>query len=104
MKRGLRIDQSLAVRRVVALGATRGDVVRLVVGQGVGLAIVGGTLGLAGAFATTRVLTSLLYGVEPSDPLTLASIVALLVGAVVVASLIPARRAASVHPADALRG
>jgi putative ABC transport system permease protein len=88
----------------VALGATRGDVLRLVVGQGVGLAIVGGTLGLAGAFATTRVLTSLLYGVEPSDPLTLASIVALLVGAVVVASLIPARRAASVQPADALRG
>ena len=88
----------------MALGATRGDVLRLVVGQGVGLAIVGATLGLAGAFATTRVLTSLLYGVEPSDPLTLASIVALLVGAVVVASLIPARRAATVHPAEALRG
>jgi putative ABC transport system permease protein len=88
----------------VALGATRGDVLRLVVGQGVGLAVVGGMLGMAGAFATTRVLTSLLYDVAPSDPVTLASIVALLVGAVVVASWIPARRAASVHPAEALRG
>ena len=88
----------------VALGATRGDVLRLVVGQGVGLAVVGGVLGLAGAFAATRVLASLLYGVTPSDPMTLASIVALLVGAVIVASWIPARRAASVHPAEALRG
>jgi putative ABC transport system permease protein len=88
----------------VALGATRGDVLRLVVGQGVGLAVVGGVLGLAGAFAATRVLASLLYGVTPSDPVTLASIVALLVGAVIVASWIPARRAASVHPAEALRG
>jgi ABC-type antimicrobial peptide transport system permease subunit len=87
-----------------ALGATRGDVLRLVVGQGVALAVVGGTLGLAGAFATTRVLSSLLYGVKPSDPVTLAAIVALLVGAVIVASWIPARRAASVHPAEALRG
>ena len=88
----------------VALGATRGDVLRLVVGQGIGLAVVGGILGIAGAFATTGVLTSLLYGVTPSDPVTLASIVALLVASVAVASWIPARRAAGVHPADALRG
>ncbi len=88
----------------VALGATRGDVLRLVVGQGIGLAVVGGALGLAGALATTRVLRSLLYEVAPSDPTTLVSIVALLVVAVIVASWLPARRAASVHPAEALRG
>jgi putative ABC transport system permease protein len=87
----------------VALGATRADVLRLIVGQGIGLAVVGGALGLAGALATTRVLRSLLYGVAPSDPATLVSIVALLVAAVIVASWLPARRAASVHPAEALR-
>jgi len=87
----------------VALGATRGDVLRLVVGQGIGLAVAGGAIGLAGALAATRVLRSLLYGVAPSDPLTLVAIVALLVAAVVVASWIPARRAAGVHPAHVLR-
>jgi predicted permease len=88
----------------VALGATRGDVLRLVVGQGLGLAVAGGLLGLAGALATTRVLRSLLFGIAPSDPGTLVSIVVLLVAAVVTASWIPARRAAGVHPAEALRG
>jgi putative ABC transport system permease protein len=88
----------------VALGATRSNVLRLVVGQGIGLALVGGALGLAGALATTRVLRSLLYGVAPSDPATLVAIVALLVVAVIAASWVPARRAASVHPSDALRG
>ena len=88
----------------VALGATRESVVRLVVGQGVTLAVVGGTIGLVGALATTRVLRSLLFGVEPSDPLTLLLIIGLLVVAVVVASWLPARRAATVDPAEALRG
>ena len=63
----------------MALGATRTSVVRLVVGQGIALAVVGGAIGLAGALATTRVLRSLLYGVAPSDPVTFAAIVALLV-------------------------
>jgi predicted permease len=88
----------------VALGATRGDVLRLIVGQGIGLAVVGGALGLAGALAATRVLRSLLYDVAPSDPVTLVAIMALLVVAVVLASWLPARRAAGVHPAEALRG
>jgi predicted permease len=88
----------------VALGATRGTVLRLVVGQGLVLALAGGALGLVGALATTRVLRSLLFGIEPTDPVTLVSIVALLVGAVIVASWIPAHRAAQVHPAEALRG
>ena len=87
----------------VALGATRGDVVRLVVGQGFVLACVGIVCGLAGAFATTRVLRSLLYGVEPTDPLTLLGIVAMLSLAVLAASWIPARRAAGVPAIQALR-
>jgi putative ABC transport system permease protein len=87
----------------VALGATRGSVLRLIVGQGLGLAVVGGALGLAGALGTTRVLRSLLYGVAPSDPVTLVSIVAVLVVAVILASWLPARRAAGVHPSEALR-
>jgi predicted permease len=88
----------------VALGATRQSVVRLVVGQGVGLAVVGCAIGLAGALATTGVLRSLLFGVEPSDPITLVLIVGILVTAVIVASWLPARRAASVDPSEALRG
>jgi putative ABC transport system permease protein len=87
----------------VALGATRQDVVRLVVGQGVGIAAVGAMLGLAGALAATRVLRSLLYGVAPSDPVTFAGIVVILVSAVLAASWLPARRAMRVQPAEALR-
>jgi predicted permease len=87
----------------VALGATRESVLRLVVGQGIWLAVVGGGLGLVGALVATRVLGSLLYGVAPSDPVTLVSIVAVLSAAVIVASWIPARRAAGVHPVEALR-
>ena len=88
----------------VALGASRGSVLRLIVGQGIGLAALGGVLGIAGALATTGVLRSLLFGVAPSDPATLVAIVAVLVVSVIVASWIPARRAASVHPSQALRG
>jgi predicted permease len=88
----------------IALGATRGDVLQLVVGQGIALAVAGVAVGVAGALATTRVLASLLYGVAPTDPATLVSIVGLLVVAVVMASWIPARRAAGVHPSEALRG
>jgi putative ABC transport system permease protein len=87
----------------VALGATRGDVVKLIVGQGISLAFVGIVCGLLGAFATTRLLRSLLYGVGPTDPATLTGIVAMLVVAVVTASWIPARRAAGVPAVQALR-
>jgi len=88
----------------VALGATRADVVRLVLGQGIAIALVGGALGLAGALAATRVLRSLLYDVGPSDPATFAAVVALLLLTVLVASWTPARRAARVPPASVLRG
>jgi predicted permease len=87
----------------VALGASRADVTRLVVGQGLGLALAGAALGVAAALAATRVLRSLLYGVAPGDPATFAAIVALLVAAVLVASWLPARRAARVQPAEVLR-
>ena len=87
----------------VALGATRGDVLGLVVGQGVRAAALGAAMGLAGALATTRVLRTLLYDVAPSDPATFATTVAVLGAVVVAASWLPARRAAAVAPTDALR-
>ncbi len=88
----------------IALGATARDVVRLVVGQGIALATVGGALGLAAAVGLTRLLRSLLYGVEPTDPLTLVGIVVALVASVVAASWLPARRAAGIPVVRALRG
>jgi putative ABC transport system permease protein len=85
------------------LGATRGRVVRLVVGEGVAIALAGGAAGLAGALAATRVLRALLYDVAPTDPATFVAIVVVLGAAVVAASWIPARRAAGVAPTRALR-
>jgi ABC-type antimicrobial peptide transport system permease subunit len=87
----------------VALGATRRDVVRLILGQGLTLVAVGATIGVIGAFMSTRVLQSLLFAVEPSDPAVFVAIVALLTAAVILASWIPARRAAGVEPTEALR-
>jgi ABC-type antimicrobial peptide transport system permease subunit len=87
----------------VALGATRGDVARLVLRQGLGIALAGGAVGVAGALATTRVLRSLLYDVAPTDPATLAAVVALLLATVLAAGWTPARRAADVAPTQALR-
>jgi ABC-type antimicrobial peptide transport system permease subunit len=88
----------------IALGATSGDVTRLVVGQGIVLAAVGAAFGLSGAFGLTRLLRSLLYGVEPTDPVTLAGIVVVLVVSVLAASWLPARRAAGIPVVHALRG
>ncbi len=87
----------------VALGAQRGELLRMIVRQGFALSLAGCAIGLAGALATTRVLRSLLYDVLPTDPLTFAAILAVLVLAVLAASWIPARRAATVHPSEALR-
>jgi putative ABC transport system permease protein len=86
-----------------ALGATRGDIVRLVARQGIGFVAIGGALGCAGALAATRVLRSLLYDIAPSDPATFAAVVVVLALAVVAASYIPARRATRVDPMVALR-
>jgi len=87
----------------VALGATRRNVVGLVVGQGVAIAAAGAVLGIAGALVATKVLRSLLYDVAPSDPWTFAGVVALLAAAVILASWLPAHRAASIQPTEALK-
>ena len=87
----------------IALGAQHRDVLRLVMKDGVKLGLLGIVLGLAGAMALTRVMVSLLFEVEPTDPATLIG-VALLLGAVaMLACYIPARRALGIHPMTALR-
>jgi predicted permease len=87
----------------MALGADQRSVLRLVVGQGLMLAVVGLLLGALVAFAAARLLTGLLYGVSPGDPLTFAAVALLLAGVALVACYVPARRAAKVDPMVALR-
>jgi putative ABC transport system permease protein len=87
----------------MALGARRADVLRLVVGQGANLAAAGLGLGLAGAFALTRFLASLLFGVGATDPLTFVLVPLLLAAVALAASLIPAQRAVSIDPHAALK-
>jgi putative ABC transport system permease protein len=86
-----------------ALGATRGDVLALVLRQGMGLAVLGLLLGVAGSLALTQLLTNLLFGVGGRDPATLAAVAAGLGLVALVACLLPARRAARVNPLVALR-
>ena len=88
----------------IALGATPRDLIRLVVGRGLVLAAAGGVVGLAGASAAVRLIRAQLYGVESTDPVTLAGIVVLLMLAVLAASWVPARRAAGIPAVEALRG
>jgi putative ABC transport system permease protein len=87
----------------MALGARRGEVLRLVVAEGLALAGAGGVIGLAGAIAFTRVLDAMLFDVSPSDPATYAAIIALSALAALAASWLPARRATRVDPVVALR-
>ena len=87
----------------MALGAQSFDVLKLVLGQGLVLTLAGVVIGLGAAFAVTRVMTSLLYGVSSSDPLTFSLISILLLGVALAASFIPARRALGVDPMVALR-
>jgi putative ABC transport system permease protein len=93
--------RELAVR--LALGAEPAEVRTLVTRQGAALAVLGTGLGLAGALAATRVLAALLYGVSPLDPVALLGAASLLFAVALVATWLPARRAAALDPADALR-
>jgi putative ABC transport system permease protein len=87
----------------IALGAQAGNVLRMILGQGLRLAVVGVGLGLLGAFALTRLLKGLLFGISASDPLTFAAIGSLLVGVALLACWLPARRATKDDPLEALR-
>jgi predicted permease len=93
--------QEVGIRR--ALGAQQADILKLVVGQGLGLAFGGVVVGLGGAFALTRLISGLLFQVSPTDPATFSGIAILLVLVAASASYIPARRAARTDPMKALR-
>jgi putative ABC transport system permease protein len=87
----------------MALGAPRRGVIRLVVGHGMKLALAGVALGLAGALALTRLMSSLLFDMSPTDPLTFAAVSLILAAVSLVATYVPARRASRVDPMLALR-
>ncbi len=87
----------------LALGAQLGDVLRLVLSHGLKLTIIGAAIGLFGAYLVTRAITSVLYGVSATDPLTFGGVSVLLIGVALIASYVPARRATKVEPLVALR-
>jgi putative ABC transport system permease protein len=87
----------------VALGARSRDVLTMILNQGMRTIMVGVVIGLAGSLALTRTLSSLLFGVTATDPLTFLAVIALLIASALLACYIPARRATKVDPMVALR-
>ncbi len=87
----------------MALGARPWDVLGLILGQGLRTILIGIVVGAAGALAITRAIQSLLFGVEPTDPLTFVAVTALLATVATLACYIPARRATRISPTQALR-
>jgi putative ABC transport system permease protein len=87
----------------VALGASRPEIVRLVLREGVGLAAIGTVFGVLAGLAATRALVGLMAGIRPNDPATFAIVALVLLACAAVASYVPARRAASADPLAALR-
>ena len=87
----------------MAIGAQPRDVFKMILGQGMTLAIIGVVIGLVGAFALTRLMVTMLFGVEPTDPVTFGAIAALLTGVALLACYLPGRRATKVDPVVSLR-
>ena len=87
----------------MALGALPRDIRRLVIRRGAGLALLGVVIGTAGALALTKLLSSLLFAVKPTDPLTFAGVAAILAFTALLACYVPAHRAMRLDPLDALR-
>ena len=87
----------------MALGASQGQILKMVVGGGAKLALIGILIGAAGALGLTQLIRSFLYGVSPSDPLTFTGISIILACVALLASYVPARRATKVDPNTALR-
>jgi putative ABC transport system permease protein len=87
----------------ISLGASRGDVLRMVARQGMAQALAGAAVGLAGALLVARLMTKLLYGVRPTDPVTFAGVVVVLGLAALLAVCVPARKATRIEPMVALR-
>ncbi len=87
----------------MAMGASSGDVLKLVIGRGMLLMALGGAIGLVASFAATRFMESLLFEVGATDPMTFAAVPLVLAAVALVACYVPARRAAAVDPVIALR-
>jgi ABC-type antimicrobial peptide transport system permease subunit len=87
----------------MSLGGSRGDVLRMVLRQGMMLALAGSAAGIGAALVLSRLMTSMLYGVHPTDPLTFAGVAIALSLVALLATYIPARRATRIDPVVALR-
>jgi putative ABC transport system permease protein len=96
-----RRTQEIGIR--MSLGAQRGNILRLVLGEGARMAALGVVIGIGASLAITRVMSSLLFGISATDPATFIGVAVLLGGVALIASYIPTRRAMRLDPTEALR-